>query len=144
MPVPSIIESQLEISWKMRKLLILWLVEVHSEYTLTQETLFLTIHILDRMASKVHISRAQYQLVGLAALWIAAKYEENHGRVPTLKNLCYMACNAFKDRELLSMERMILNHLKFDLGAPTSEAFLDAQIAMMGRRVSRQATSMAR
>lgn len=128
----------------MRKMLIIWLIEVHLEYSLLQETLFLTIHILDRIASKVHIVRQQYQLIGIAALWIASKYEENHGRVPTLKNLCYISCQAYQDKEILSMERMILHHLSFDVGAPTCESFIKAHCAMSPRTMSVETRALAR
>jgi hypothetical protein len=128
----------------MRRLLILWLIEVHAQYNLKEETLFLTVNLLDRMASKVHIPRQQYQLVGLAALWIAAKYEENHGRVPTLKNLSYISCKTFQNRDILAMERMILNHLHFDLGSPSCESFLKAQCAHASKHAKSPTFALAR
>jgi hypothetical protein len=143
LPVPSIIESQKDVSWKMRKMLVLWLLEVHAEYGLKEETLFLTIQIIDRMASKVHILRAQYQLIGIAALWISAKFEENHGQVPTLKSLCYITCQTFKESEILYMERMILGHLRFDVGVPGAPGFVKAQIALSQRKLPDQVYMLA-
>jgi cyclin A len=40
------------------------------------ETLFLCINYIDRFSSKVFIKRKDYQLVGVACLLIASKYEE--------------------------------------------------------------------
>lgn len=144
LPVPSIIDSQKDITWKMRKMLVLWLIDVHSEYGLKEETLFSTIHIIDRMASKVHILRPQYQLIGITALWIAAKFEENHGKVPTLKSLCYITCQTFTEKEILYMERMILGHLRFDVGTPSCPGFIKAQVALSQRILPDQVQILAR
>merc|ERR1711862_1086290 len=63
---------------KMRAVLVDWLIQVHQQFNLLQETLYLTIAVLDRFlqvhASKVE--RKQLQLVGVAAMFIASKYEE--------------------------------------------------------------------
>ena len=40
------------------------------------ETLYLTVNILDRFLSVKQVRRSKLQLVGVAALSIAAKYEE--------------------------------------------------------------------
>ena len=59
----------------MRRTLIVWLVEVHREYHLRQETLHLTVNILDRYCSIKTCNREHYQLLGMTCLWLAAKYE---------------------------------------------------------------------
>merc|ERR1711860_83956 len=63
---------------KMRAVLVDWLIQVHQQFNLLQETLYLTIAVLDRFlqvyAGKVE--RKQLQLVGVAAMFIASKYEE--------------------------------------------------------------------
>ena len=63
---------------KMRAVLIDWLVEVHQQFSMLQETLYLTIAILDRFLQKSasKISRKSLQLVGVTAMFIASKYEE--------------------------------------------------------------------
>lgn len=63
----------------MRKTLVLWMIEVHKEYHLRPETLYLAVNILDRFCSMDLIERHNFQLLGTTALWVAAKYEENHG-----------------------------------------------------------------
>jgi cyclin B len=41
------------------------------------ETLFLAVHVLDRYMEKTRdIARDRYQLIGVAAMLVAAKYEE--------------------------------------------------------------------
>ncbi|KAI8850805.1 cyclin-like protein [Chytridium lagenaria] len=142
-PNPSYMESQNEITWKLRKTLIFWLIEIHSEYDLRPETLFLTINFIDRVCSKRIIPKTQYQLLGITALWVAAKYEENHGKVPTLKNLIYICCNTFLEREYLAMEQSMLNDLDFVLGHPTAESFLKANFKFY-KDVSPETRAIAR
>jgi hypothetical protein len=65
---------QREIQWFMRPYLIDFLIEAHSAFSLLPETLFLTVNLLDRYCSKRVVYKQHYQLVGCAALLIAAKY----------------------------------------------------------------------
>ena len=60
----------------MRATLISWLVEVHLKFKLMPETLYIAVNILDRYCEKQVVSREDFQLVGVTALFIAAKYEE--------------------------------------------------------------------
>ena len=45
-------------------------------FKLKPETLFLTVNIIDRFLSKAWIKREQFQLLGVAALMIACKFEQ--------------------------------------------------------------------
>lgn len=69
-------DSQPEINEKMRSILIDWLIEVHQKFELNQETLYLTINIVDRYLAVTTTSRRELQLVGMSAMLIASKYEE--------------------------------------------------------------------
>ena len=60
----------------MRPYLIDFLIEIHSQYRLRPETLCLAVNIADRYTSKRIVYKRHYQLVGCAALWIAAKFED--------------------------------------------------------------------
>ncbi|KAJ3160533.1 hypothetical protein HK101_000886 [Irineochytrium annulatum] len=124
LPSPHYMEKQAEITWKLRKTLILWLIEVHAEYDMRPETLYLAINFLDRCCSRRKVTRAQYQLLGITCLWVAAKYEENHGKVPTLKNLIYICVHTYTERDFIGMESVLLEELEFVLGHPTAETFL--------------------
>ncbi|KAJ3216039.1 DNA-directed DNA polymerase eta rad30 [Dinochytrium kinnereticum] len=143
LPDPHYMDTQSDISWRLRKTLILWLVEIHGEYDLRPETLYLAVNFVDRLCSKKFVSRANYQLLGITALWVAAKYEENHGKVPTLKNLIYICCNSYTERDYIAMEQELLSHLGFVLGHPTAESFLKSEfkfskeVAPESRAISR-------
>jgi len=56
----------------MRSILIDWLVEVSEEYKLDTETLYLSVFYLDRFLSQMAVVRSKLQLVGTAAMYIAA------------------------------------------------------------------------
>ena len=63
---------------RMRNLMVDWLVDVHQQFSLLQETLFLAVAILDRFlqVKAKNLSTKQLQLVGVTAMFVASKYEE--------------------------------------------------------------------
>ena len=56
----------------MRSMLVDWLVDVRTEFDLHHETLHLTVSLIDRFLSLMHVTRARLQLVGVACMLIAA------------------------------------------------------------------------
>lgn len=76
MPNPNYMETQNEIQWHQRTTLVDWLVQIHARYHLTPETLWIAVNIIDRFLSKRVVSLVKLQLVGVTAMFIAAKYEE--------------------------------------------------------------------
>ncbi|PRQ47239.1 putative cyclin [Rosa chinensis] len=48
---PDYLEQQFDINEKMRAILIDWLIEVHDKFELLDETLFLTVNLIDRFLS---------------------------------------------------------------------------------------------
>ena len=60
----------------MRTTLIDWLLQVHLRYHMLPETLWIAINIVDRFLSVRVVSLIKLQLVGVTAMFIAAKYEE--------------------------------------------------------------------
>jgi len=64
--------KQTDISSNMRCIMIDWMVEVGEEYKLHRETLFLAVNYVDRFLSQMSVQRGKLQLVGTAAMFIAA------------------------------------------------------------------------
>lgn len=64
--------KQPDITYNMRTILVDWLVEVAEEYKLQSETLCLAVNYMDRFLSYMSVVRAKLQLVGTAAMFIAA------------------------------------------------------------------------
>lgn len=71
-PKPGYMLKQTDITHSMRTILVDWLVEVSEEYKLQGETLALAVSYIDRFLSFMSVVRAKLQLVGTAAMFIAA------------------------------------------------------------------------
>ncbi|KAJ1532403.1 G2/mitotic-specific cyclin, partial [Nowakowskiella sp. JEL0078] len=124
MPNPYYIQKKLEIYSKTRAALIYKLIDLHQDFGLTQESLYLAINTLDRFCSIKSFHVYDYFFLGVTCLWIAAKFEENHGRVPNLRNLIFACDGRFSPEDFVNLERIILSALSFNMSHPTVEAFL--------------------
>lgn len=109
---------------KMRSVLVDWLIQVHQQFNLLQETLYLTVAILDRFLQDAagNIERKQLQLVGVAAMFIASKYEEMYA--PEIGDFVYITDRAYTESQIREMEMKILEALAFELGRPLPLHFL--------------------
>lgn len=109
---------------RMRNFLVDWLVDVAQQFSVIQETLYLTVGILDRFLQEeaASISTKQLQLVGVTSMFIACKYEEMYP--PEADDFVYITDSAYKNSEILQMEIRILKRLDFDLGRPLPIHFL--------------------
>lgn len=92
MPNPDYMEAQNEITWIMRQTLVDWLLQVHLRWHMLPETLKL-------------------QLVGVTAMFIAAKYEEI--LAPSVDEFVFMTENGYTKAEILKGERIVLQTLDF-------------------------------
>ncbi|OJJ46953.1 hypothetical protein ASPZODRAFT_65685 [Penicilliopsis zonata CBS 506.65] len=129
--VPDVesIDIQTEIQWFMRPYLLDFLIEAHTAFQLLPATLFLTINLLDRYCARRVVYKRHYQLVGCAALLIAAKYGDKKDRVPTIKELKSMCCSLYDDDMFIQMEWHVLQTIGWTVGHPTPDTFL--QMAVM-------------
>lgn len=122
-PSGDFMESvQQDINSSMRGILVDWLVEVAEEYKLVPDTLYLTVSYIDRFLSGNLVTRQRLQLLGVACMLIASKYEEICA--PQVEEFCYITDNTYNREEVLEMERRVLNHLHFELTGPTTKSFL--------------------
>ena len=117
------ISIQKEINSKMRSILIDWLIDVHFKFGFTDETLFLTISIIDRYLSLSQISRSNFQLLGITALLIACKHEEID--LPKIDDFIYITDNAYIKEQVIKMEYDILNKLNFSFLYPSPIKFFE-------------------
>jgi cyclin B len=132
--------DQKEINSKMRSILIDWLIDVHFKFGFTDETLFLTVSIIDRYISFSQITRANFQLLGITALMIACKHEEID--LPKMDDFIYITDHAYVKNEMIKMEYDILNKLNFSFLYPSPIKFFeylslhfnfDKKMHMMGK-----------
>ncbi len=118
------IDMQPELKWSMRGCLLEFLIEVHLRFHLCPETLYLTCNIVDRYVSRRVVYKKHYQLVGCAALWIAAKFEDAKERVPTVQDLRELCSDAYEESAFIQMEGHVLATIAWKVGHPTAEAWL--------------------
>ncbi|EPE03451.1 g2 mitotic-specific cyclin-b1 [Ophiostoma piceae UAMH 11346] len=141
LPDVALIDMQREIQWFMRPYLIDFIVEAHAAFSLLPETLFLTINLLDRYCSKRVVYKQHYQLVGCAALLIAAKYGDKKDRVPQINELNNMCCGLYDAGMFTQMEMHVLNTLEWNIGHPSVDFF--AQLIVAEERDDREVENMA-
>ncbi|KAM4709588.1 G2/mitotic-specific cyclin-B1-like [Discoglossus pictus] len=118
---PDFLEGQ-EINGKMRAILIDWLLQVHMRFKLLQETMFMTVGILDRFLQKNPVPKKLLQLVGVTAMFVACKYEEMYP--PMIGDFAFVTDNTYTKAQIRNMEMQILRVLQFDIGRPLPLHFL--------------------
>ncbi|XP_029301296.1 LOW QUALITY PROTEIN: G2/mitotic-specific cyclin-B1 [Cottoperca gobio] len=111
-----------EVTGNMRAILIDWLVQVSLKFRLLQETMYMTVGIIDRYLQDHPVPKKQLQLVGVTAMFLASKYEEMYP--PEISDFAYVTDKAYTTLQIRDMEMSILRVLKFQLGRPLPLQFL--------------------
>lgn len=123
-------DVQTEINYKMRGILIDWLVEVHLKFKLVPETLFITTQLIDRFLARVPTVRPKLQLVGITAMLVACKYQEVYP--PEINDFIYISDRAYNKPEILRMEETLLNTLDFNITSPSALSFAKRWLRVAG------------
>ncbi|KAL0910280.1 hypothetical protein M5K25_021245 [Dendrobium thyrsiflorum] len=108
---------QVEIDAEMRAKVAYWLIQVHEEYQLMPETLYLTLQIMDRYLSIQTVKRRTLQFVGINSMLIACKYVEKRGS-PKVHELVSISRMTYNKSYILKMEKSILNKLDWSVTVP--------------------------
>ena len=122
---PAYFSLQPDITEHMRAVLLNWMIDVHLKFRLQTSTLFIAVQFIDAYLSQRVIGRQELQLVGITALWIAAKYEETY-QVPKLANLVFICDSAYTREQILTMEGSIIQVLDFELLTATPFHYLQS------------------
>lgn len=112
---PHYISYQNEIQWHMRATLVDWLLQVHMRYHMLPETLWIAVNIVDRFLSVRVVSLRKLQLVGVTAMFIAAKYEEIVA--PSVDEFVFMTEGGYSKEEIFKGERIVLSTLDFKVSS---------------------------
>ena len=123
MPDYTYMSRQKEINDKMKSILVDWIIDVHFKFGFTDETLFMTISIIDRYLSICQITRTNFQLLGITALMIACKHEEID--LPKIDDFIYITDNAYVKNEVIKMEEDVLYKLNFSFLYPSPIKFFE-------------------
>jgi hypothetical protein len=124
------------LNWEMRSILILWLVEVHNHLALRQEILFLAINYIDRFLSLKEVSVDRLQFVGVVAICIATKYEDDwklphkywkrpdNWKHVTSRNFRELCPGSYTAEDYIKAEFIMLDKLQYKLQWPGPLIFL--------------------
>lgn len=135
LPLSCYMSLQPDLTEQMRSMLVDWLVEVHGEYNLRRETLYLAVSLLDRyLRLSRGVARERLQLVGITALLVASKYEEVSPL--EVKSAVDVTDCAYTAKEVLLTECGMLRTLDFEVACPTIAHFLPQLQAVS--RIQRQ------
>lgn len=133
-------KQQTDLTPGMRGILLDWLADVGLKFKvcrrqwarrgrgltraqLLNDTTHMTVMLVDRyLATRPNVARKQLQLVGVACMLVASKYEEIYA--PEVRDFEYICDGAFGKDEILTMEVHVLNTLGFDVCHPTPLHFL--------------------
>ncbi|XP_020232675.1 cyclin-SDS isoform X2 [Cajanus cajan] len=102
-----------------------WIVEQCYRKQLRQETMFLGVNLFDRFLSKGYFkAKRNLQIVGIACLTLAIRIEENqqHNRVG--QKDFFIGSSVYSRCEVVAMEWMVQEVLKFQCFLPTIYSFL--------------------
>ncbi|KAF3673829.1 Cyclin-B2-4 [Capsicum annuum] len=119
---PNYMEQQFDINKRMRGILIDGLIEVHYKFDLMEDTLYLAMNLIDRFLAVQSVIREKLQLVGITTLLLACKYEEVS--VPVVEDLILISDKAYARKEVLEMEKLMVNALQFNIIVPTTYVFM--------------------
>lgn len=115
--------KQKEFTENMRFILVDWLVEVHHKFKLWEESLFLTVSLIDRYLAQFSVPKKDIQLLSVSALLIACKYEEIYP--PTMKDYIFICEKKCTPEMIMAMEERILNSVDFDVQMHSPFRFLE-------------------
>jgi serine/threonine protein kinase len=120
-----------ELNIKMRAILVDWLFEVYKMFKLRYDTIFAAINILDAFICRVtNITRARLQLIGLACLSLAAKYNEIYA--PEAADYVFVSDNAYTVTNIREAEKEIFVTLGCNINVPRDIEYLRAISAKSG------------
>ena len=117
-------QDSTQINEKHRAVVIEWLSYIVHYFSQSNETLFMSINIMDRYISKKKITLNIYQLVAISSYLIASKYEDTF--TPSIDDLIYISKNIYNHNDITTMEKDILDTLNFDIFSVSSYQFFSS------------------
>ncbi len=125
------------VSEQSRAKLIDWLSELHYKYKMFPETIFTIVSLVDQYLSVKEVPLSELQLVGVAALYIAAKFEETY-QVPQAKQLVSCCAGQYTTAKILEKEAEIIKELNFELIVNSSYKFFEPLSKVIGLEAKNQ------
>jgi len=123
LPTATYMKHQVDITGRMRVVLLDWLAECGPVFGFQSSTVYLAGQLVDRYMGKVRtLHRRRYQLLGTAALLLASKYMESHPM--SVRDGIWITADSFTAQDFAEMERKVLKVLGNVVGEYTPMTFL--------------------
>lgn len=122
-------------SFKNRKIIVHWLRDVCAAFHLKCTTLCLSIQLTDAfLLNNLNILVGRCQLAAVTCLWIAAKFEEMDGDLPSVCRIVEVCDCAYTAEEVIDMEETILAFFKWRIPHTTLVNHLYLQIHLLSNK----------
>eukprot|EP00826_Nyctotherus_ovalis_P044056 TRINITY_DN4719_c0_g1_i11.p1 TRINITY_DN4719_c0_g1~~TRINITY_DN4719_c0_g1_i11.p1 ORF type:complete len:407 (-),score=41.62 TRINITY_DN4719_c0_g1_i11:380-1600(-) len=116
-----------EVNDKMLAVLFDWAMEVCRDLGIRRATFHLALNYVHKyLACSGELPRNKFQLLGLAALVLACKF--NEGQIYTLEEFSKTAVNIYTIREIEEMEAELLRRMEWRLNPPTAMTWADVYV----------------
>lgn len=120
---PNMFDQHPGLQPRMRAILLDWLIEVCEVYKLHRETYYLAVDYIDRFLSrKKEQKKTHLQLLGITALFVAAKVEEIYP--PKISEFAYVTDGACSEDDILREELLLLSELQWSINPVTVMGWL--------------------
>lgn len=107
----------------MRRILLRWLLQVGRKFQIKHETLHICVQMIDYVLifESHRINKANFQLLGVASLFVASKYNEIN--TWEVSKYLFVCDGLYTVDQLFVMEGVILSAISFNLQFPTIHQF---------------------
>ncbi|KAK3282528.1 hypothetical protein CYMTET_9735 [Cymbomonas tetramitiformis] len=109
----------------LRPQLVKWIIDVCESFSLRLTTASIATVYLDRVLMKQQIPETSTELVALACVLLAAKFEEEEINVPSITKLSKRSNHKFNKDFICRMEGAVLSELNWRMCVTTSAHFLE-------------------
>ncbi|PIK47636.1 putative cyclin-I [Apostichopus japonicus] len=124
-------EKNLDIKPSQRNDETKWLLEMTSHFGFSPETYTLSVVLLDQFLNVVKARPKYMRCIAISCFFLAAKMKEEDEDVPATQDLVRWSKCGCSVAEVLRMERVILDKLKWDINHVTGLDFLQIFQAML-------------
>ena len=113
-------------SYKNRRIIVKWVRDVCAAFKHKTTTFNIAVQLTDLFLyhHRATMPVNQCQLVALASIWIASKFEEMDDGVPSLQALTDVCDRAYSKEQIIDMEEQLLGYVEYKVPHTTATNFM--------------------